>query len=132
MGLDSGDQKRIKDSLCEIFLTDGMIRVQVLPGSLEEDDVKRIVERVQQFAGHDTYPVLVLPDKNTRISFFAVRVLASEAAMNYAEATAYIIRSFHHQLMAEALFRMYFPSKPIRVFTDEQVALTWLGNFKKD
>src|SRR5688572_7096238 len=118
-----------RDSLCEILLSESMIDVLVFPGELDEQHVKQIVSRVQQIAGDERYPILVIPDKNTKISFSAVRVLASEAAMNYAKATAYIIRSFHHQVMAEALFSMYTTSKPVRVFKEEAEAVKWLSTF---
>jgi hypothetical protein len=121
--------KRSGDLLCDIALLPSRIEVRVFPGSLDEEQVKRIVAHVQQIAGKERYPIFVIPDKNTKISFFALRVLASEEAMNYAKATAYIIRSFHHQIMAEALFSMYSPSRPIRVFKQEPEALKWLQTF---
>ena len=43
--------------------------------------------------------------------------------------TAYLVRSFHHQLMAEALFSMYSSSRPIRIFKEEKEAVDWLGTF---
>jgi hypothetical protein len=126
---DPGFARHIRDSVCDIAIVGPRIEVKVFAGNLEEEHVKRIVSRVQQVAGDKRYPILVIPDKNTRITFFAVRVLASEEAQNYALATAYIIRSFHHQLMAEALFTMYNASRPIKVFTEEPMALKWLESF---
>ena len=121
--------RRSRDLLSEITVLDSRIEVHVFAGKLEEPDVRRIISRVQSCAGIQTYPILVVPDKNTKISFFAVKALASEEAMNYAKATAYIIKSFHHQVMADALFAMYKLSKPLKVFNDEQTALKWLGTF---
>ena len=129
MSEDHSYLRHSSDSLCDIGLHPSRIDVRVFPGSLDEDQVRRIVARVQNMAGNNRYPVLVLPDKNTRISFFGLRVLASEEAMNYATATAYIIRSFHHQVMAEALFSMYNLSKPVQVFKEEPPALNWLQTF---
>jgi hypothetical protein len=121
--------RRSRDVLSEITLFDSRIEVRVFPGHLEEDQVMQIISRVQHIAGSNQYPVYVVPDKNTKISFFAVRALASDAAMNYAKATAYLMRSFHHEMMADALFKMYSPSKPLRVFKKEKDALLWLGTF---
>jgi hypothetical protein len=121
--------RKSRDLLSEITVLDSRIEVHVFAGNLEEPDVRRIITRVQSCAGTQKYPILVIPDKNTKISFFAVKALASEEAMNYAKATAYIIKSFHHQVMADALFSMYQPSKPLQVFNDEQTALKWLETF---
>jgi hypothetical protein len=125
----SGYSRRSRDLHSDIALFDSRIEVRVFAGQLEEEHVKRIISRVQQVAGENQYPVFVIPDKNTRISFFAVKALASDEAMNYAKATAYMIKSFHHQMMAEALFAMYAPSKPLRVFKQETEALLWLQTF---
>lgn len=121
--------KRIRDIHSEITMFDSRIEVQVFAGSLGEEHVKRIISTVQQVAGDSRYPILVLPDEKTKISFFAVKALASDEAMNYATATAYIIRSFHHQVMADALFSMYAPSRPLRVFKEENSARKWLQTF---
>jgi hypothetical protein len=122
--------RRSRDIYSDIAVFNSRIEVRVFPGAYDEELVKRIIARVQHIAGDNQYPVLVLPDKNTKISFFAVKALASDAAMNYAKATAYLIRSFHQQLMAESLFKMYTPSKPISVFKEEKDALNWLHTFK--
>ena len=121
--------RRSQDLLCDLLLFPSRIEVRVNPGELDEETVKGMIARVQNFAGNDRYPILVSPDRNTKISFFAVRALASDAAMNYATATAYIIRSFHHQMMADMLFSMYTTSRPVRVFKQDNEALSWLRTF---
>jgi hypothetical protein len=130
--MDKGPEylRKSRDLLAEITVYDSRIEVNVFAGNYDEDRVKRIISRVQAMALNQQFPILVIPDKNTRISFFAVKELASEAAMNYAKATAYIIKTFHHQIMADALFSMYTTSKPVQVFNVESAAMKWLGTFK--
>jgi hypothetical protein len=123
--------RRSQDIVCDLLLFPSRIEVRVNPGELDEEAVKRVISRVQHFAGDGRYPILVNPDKNTKISFFGVRALASDAAMNYATATAYIIRSFHHQMMADMLFSMYTTSRPVRVFKEHAEARNWLQTFPK-
>ena len=122
--------RRSRDLYSDITVYGSRIDVRVFAGSLGEEQVKRIIANVQSCAGNQQYPIFVIPDVNTKISFFAVKALASDEAMNYAKATAYITRSFHHQVMADVLLSMYKTSKPIKVFNDEKIALNWLGNFK--
>ncbi len=129
--MDEGSEylRKSRDLLAEITVYDSRIDVQVFAGNYEEEHVKKIISRVQNLAVDQQYPVLVIPDKNTKISFFAIKVLASEEAMNYAKGTAYILKSFHHQIMADALFSMYKTSKPIKVFNDKNAATKWLESF---
>jgi hypothetical protein len=129
--MDEGPEylRKSRDLLAEITVYDSRIDVNVFAGNYDEEKVKRIISRVQNLALNQQYPILVIPDKNTKISFFAVKALASEAAMNYAKATAYIIKTFHHQIMADTFFSMYKTSKPVRVFGNEPAAMKWLGTF---
>ncbi len=125
----TGYVRRSRDLHADIVLFGSHIEVKVPAGNLEEEQVRRIIASIRHIADNKQYPVLVLPDKNTRISFFALKLLASEEAMSYTKATAYLIRSFHHQLMAETLLAMYTPQKPTRVFKAEDEALAWLRTF---
>jgi hypothetical protein len=115
-----------QDAVFEVFLYDDLIQVNVFPGLLEEYHVERIITRLSGLSGGKQYPVLVLPSAETRINFFALRMLASPAAMSYAKGTAYVIRSTHQQLMGETFFRLYQPSRPVRIFKHQPEALQWL------
>jgi hypothetical protein len=118
------------DDLCEITVGEGILEVNIFGRQFEEEQVDQVISKVEEMAGEKQFLVLTIVDPEARVNFWGLRKLSGTSAMKYARAKAYVIHSTRHQLMAEVFFKLYRPSRPIKVFNDREAARKWLSAFE--
>lgn len=114
------------DELCEITVGKYILEVTIFGRQFEEEHVDRVIKKSSEMAGDKEYLVLTDVNPKARVSFWGLRKLAGALAMKYAKAKAYVIPASNHQLLAEMFFKLYKPARPIKLFTNKELALKWL------
>ena len=107
---------------------DGIVRAVV--NELAEPtlgDAKAVVAAVKLVGGGQRHPLLVDLRKTSKTSGREARqYYASPEAGRYIQTAAMLIESGIAKMMANFFIRFNRPAYPIRMFTDEHEALSWL------
>jgi hypothetical protein len=116
-----------KNEFFEIkFGSDYIVEINVFDKTYNKLLVTDIVQTVMKLTGGKEYLILVVADKNSRVSLGAVNYLSSSTAMKYALAKAYVINSRHQKLMANLFSTFLKPRESIRFFNTREEAIHWL------
>lgn len=90
-----------------------------------------VAERLKNFGGN-SYPMLIYPGENSRISPRARKYLSQKEATQFISAGAIIVRNNVHKHLATIFITIDRPIIPTKFFTDVHQALSWLEYYKFD
>lgn len=116
------------DDLCSFSMNKTILEVTLQPGFFDVKDIEKILGKLEQYAGHAEYRILINCVPGARTSLKGVKALSKVTAMSYATAKAYVINTFHQRLMANVFLLLFKPDKPVKFFRNEEKARRWLDD----
>ncbi len=108
---------------------------KVLHVSVKEKNeigIGQIIEIIQAIAlvGElKKHPILITAEDQTFPTPEARKYLAQKDANPYATASAFLVKNLAQKLLVNAYLKMNRPSRPTRMFMNEQSAIQWLKSF---
>ena len=124
--------KKIVTRTTEIFLDDsGILRITVLDGvTIDIDDTVDNLLVIKQLSGGKPRLKLVDMRVSWKIKKEAREFLLSEDMPERTIARAVLVKSLSNKLMLNFLIKLNKPQSPLKIFTSEEEAATWLDSFR--
>jgi hypothetical protein len=109
---------------------DGLAQIKIISNlTIDVLQTKIIVDLLGSLGNKKRFPVLILVDKFTLPTAEARAYVAAPESDPYGIAVAYVVKSMGQKLVGNVYLSFNKPSRPTRIFTDEEKAITWLKTF---
>lgn len=113
-----------------ILRPDGIIRIEI--GKIDEISLKNVnefIEAIRLLGEGKAYCNLIIFEDFVQVDHEARKYTASEEANIYTTAEALVIKSTPLKLVGNFYIKFNKPSRPTKIFTNEDDAVKWLKTF---
>jgi|ERR1017187_1621548 hypothetical protein len=122
----------VDDDLFHIWMENGILNVVYKIKRLDLANSKRAVETRLNLDLVKSYPTYVDVSSIRSVTKEARDYMSSDIAIKNVSASAFLAGSVISKLMATFFLSYNKPNVPIKIFTDRNEALKWLGQFNKE
>lgn len=95
-------------------------------------DARAFVKAVRAFTRGDPHLLLIIPGRHATIDKEFRSYLASEEALQYSIAVAFVLRSTAQRTIANTFLAVDKPIKPVRFFDNTTEAIEWLKSLEEE
>jgi hypothetical protein len=122
---------KIELDFCEIFLReDQILQINIFPHSfIGENEAKKMTDTSLKLTRNVMFPVMIVVGEFADFDKSSREYSADPEKEVASSATAYLLNNLGHIIIGNFYLKVNKPTKPVRLFENEQDAIKWLKNF---
>lgn len=113
-----------------LSIKDGVLYCEYKEDTVNLKKAKQIIEDRLSYTNGINYPSIVRSMNKIEIQKDARSFFKSEESSKGLSAVALISTNSYSLIMMNFMLRLYRPSIPLKMFTDEQKAIEWIAEYK--
>lgn len=124
------DKKKTEFDNIILLIKNGIMFCEYKEDIINISKAKNIIKDRLSYADGKTYPAVIKSINKIEIDKSARTFFKSEESSKGLKAIAMMSTNSYSLIMMNFMIRLYRPSIPIKMFTDEQKAINWVSEYK--